>query len=74
MSHDLGVDFVNHPELAAAPQYAFASALWFWNTHNGNAVADTGISQPSPRWSTVAITGLAVRTQFYNNALRLLAS
>ncbi len=31
MSKDLGVDFVDHPpELAAEPQYAFKTALWYW--------------------------------------------
>jgi putative chitinase len=28
MSKDLGVDFVDHPELAAEPQWAFKTALW----------------------------------------------
>lgn len=39
-SQALGVDFVNHPELVADPQYAFATAAWYWTTHNLNAVAD----------------------------------
>jgi putative chitinase len=71
MSKDLGVDFVNHPELAAEPQYAFASALWYWNTHNGNAVADTGDIGAITQMVNGGDHGLAVRTQFYNNALKL---
>lgn len=39
-SQALGVDFVNHPELVADPQYAFATAAWYWTSHNLNAVAD----------------------------------
>ena len=29
-SKDLGVDLVNHPELAEAPEMAAKTALWFW--------------------------------------------
>lgn len=39
-SQALGVDFVNHPELVADPQYAFATAAWYWTSHNLNDVAD----------------------------------
>ncbi len=39
-SQALGVDFVNHPELVSDPQYAFATAAWYWTTHNLNAAAD----------------------------------
>lgn len=73
MSHDLGVDFVNHPELAAEPQYAFRTALWYWDTHNGNAVADTGDIVKITRMVNGGTHGLDVRSQFYNNALRLLS-
>ncbi|MBU8810181.1 hypothetical protein KL953_14940 [Mycolicibacterium goodii] len=38
MSEDLGVDFVNHPEMAATPEYTFKTADW--SSRNGNAVAD----------------------------------
>ncbi|MBF4998080.1 hypothetical protein IRT45_13055 [Nocardia sp. BSTN01] len=44
-SQALGVDFVNHPELVADPKYAFATAAWYWNTHNLNAVADNAHPQ-----------------------------
>lgn len=72
MSQDLGVDFVNHPELAATPQYAFRTALWYWDTHNGNAVADTGDIVKITRMVNGGTNGLDVRTQFYNKALRVL--
>ncbi|MEV5646891.1 glycoside hydrolase family 19 protein [Nocardia sp. NPDC052254] len=44
-SQALGVDFVNHPELVADPQYAFATAAWYWATHNLNAAADNAHPQ-----------------------------
>jgi len=36
----LGIDLINHPELAATPQVGFQTAAWYWNTHNLNALAD----------------------------------
>jgi predicted chitinase len=38
----LGVDLVNHPELAATPEVGFRTAAWYWNTHGLNAKADQG--------------------------------
>jgi putative chitinase len=73
MSKDLGVDFVDHPELAATPQYAFKTALWYWDTHKGNAVADTGDIVKITEMVNGGTHGLDVRTQFYNNALQVLA-
>lgn len=73
MSHDLGVDFVNHPELAAEPQWAFKTALWYWDTHGGNAVADRGDIVEITKMVNGGIHGLDVRTQFYNNALQALS-
>jgi putative chitinase len=36
----LGIDLINHPELAATPQVGFQTAAWYWNTHNLNQYAD----------------------------------
>jgi len=36
----LGIDLINHPELAATPQYGFQVAAWYWNSHNLNQYAD----------------------------------
>lgn len=36
----LGVDFVDHPELAALPQYAVLTACQYWTDHNISAAAD----------------------------------
>jgi putative chitinase len=72
MSQDLGVDFVNHPELAATPQYAFKTALWYWNTHNGNAVADQGNIVRITEMVNGGHHGLAERTEYYNRGLQVL--
>ena len=36
----IGVDLVNNPALAAQPQYAFKTAVWYWNSRNLNSYAD----------------------------------
>lgn len=36
----LGVDFIAHPERLEEPQYAVASAFWYWHSHGINALAD----------------------------------
>jgi len=36
----IGVDLINHPTLASKPQYAFKTAVWFWNSRNLNHYAD----------------------------------
>jgi len=38
----LGLDLINHPELAATPEVGFKTAAWFWNTHHLNTYADQG--------------------------------
>ncbi|MDN3460878.1 glycoside hydrolase family 19 protein [Rhodococcus sp. APC 3903] len=71
MGRDLGVDFVNNPELAATPAYAFETAAWFWTSHDVNSAADQGIEA-----ATLIVNGgdhgLAERTAYYNTALAVL--
>lgn len=38
----LDLDLVNHPELAADPQYAFLVSAWWWGAHGINVYADHG--------------------------------
>jgi len=39
-SKGIGHDILNHPTDAALPQYAFKTAVWFWNSRGLNAQAD----------------------------------
>jgi putative chitinase len=52
----LGIDLINHPELAATPQVGFQTAAWYWNTHNLNQYADQN-TQASFNKITKAING-----------------
>ena len=72
MSEDLGVDFVNHPELAATPEYAFKTAEWYWSSRNGNAVADGGDINDITLMVNGGYHGLAERTEYYNRGLQVL--
>lgn len=72
ISDAFGVDFVNNPGLLETPQYAFTSALWYWSTHNGNAVADTGDIAKITLMVNGGDHALDERTKVFNNALRLL--
>ncbi len=40
VSRFTGIDFVAHPELVAAPENAFTTAVWYWTSRNLNNVAD----------------------------------
>ncbi|MBT2275873.1 hypothetical protein J7E69_31275 [Rhodococcus enclensis] len=71
MSHDLGVDFVNHPELASTPEYAFATAAWFWTSHDVNSQADLGILKTTERVNGGTF-GIDERTAYYNKGLQVL--
>lgn len=66
----LGVDFVNNPELAADPQWAFKTSVWFWNTHNLNALADNGDNLEVTHRINGGEHGLSERMRYYNNALQ----
>ncbi len=40
LSDDLGIDFINKPELLETIEYALLSAGWYWDKNNLNALAD----------------------------------
>lgn len=42
-SKAIGVDFVMEPQLVATPKYSILTAGWFWQTHNCNELAESGL-------------------------------
>jgi putative chitinase len=64
----LGLDLANHPELLEQPQYAVASAVWYWTVNNINDIADTGDLQKVTKAVNGGLNGYAQRLQYYNNA------
>lgn len=72
ISKDLGVDFVAHPELLEQPQYAVASAFWYWNKHNLNALADKNDSLAITKRINGGTNGLDDRLKYLGRALKVL--
>lgn len=40
LSKDIGIDYVNNPDLLLTEADSMISAIWFWNKHNLNKLAD----------------------------------
>lgn len=71
-SKALGVDLVNNPELAETPEYAFKVSVYYWDTHGGNAVSDTGNIADITQMVNGGDHGLAARTEYFNKGLEVL--
>lgn len=69
---DLGVNLVNHPELAATPEVGFRVTVWFWTKHNLNALADTGDFDKVTKIINGGTNGAAQRQAFYKTALSVI--
>lgn len=72
-ARDLGLDLVNHPELAEKPDGAVLVALWFWRRRNINALCDARDWTGLTRRVNGGTNGLAERLAYINRALGVLA-
>lgn len=68
----LGLDLVNHPELAARPENAARIAAWYWNSRGLNAKADAGDFDGITRSINGGYNGKADRDRRYEVALATL--
>ena len=68
----LGVDLAGNPELAATPQYAFLTAVLFWQTHGLNELADNQDFITITKRINGGLNGLADRQRYYEIAKRVL--
>jgi predicted chitinase len=64
----LGVDLVNHPELAARPDIGFRLAGWFWQSKGLNQLADKGEFNEITRRVNGGFNGAASRNHYYDQA------
>lgn len=64
----LGLDLMTHPELLEQPIHAVASAAWFWNTHNCNALADVAQFHQITRVINGGYNGLDERLKIWKLA------
>ena len=74
--HDLGLDLVNHPELAATTEIGFRTTAWYWATKRErnylNRLADQGNFDAITRTVNGGFTGKAVRDAYYRVAKQVL--
>ena len=70
---DLGIDLVNHPELAEQPDGAVFVSLWFWRKRGLNALCDQRDWNGLTRRINGGQTAQAQRLQLINRALAVLS-
>ena len=64
----LGLNLLEHPELAAEPGNAFRVSAWFWRTRGLNAFADAGDVEGATRRINGSLNGLVHRLEYYRRA------
>lgn len=69
----LGIDLVNSPDLLLEPEFAAASAGWFWRKHGLNQLADLGDWVAITKRINGGIHGIDDRVARTNKALAVLA-
>ncbi len=70
----LGLDLINHPEIAATPAVGFRIAQWFWNSRNLNSYADAGNFDAITLRVNGGYNGKASRDAYYARARQVLGA
>lgn len=70
ISNDLFGDskLLRLPEVLETPEYAVISALWFWNKHGLNEIADTDNCEKITKKINGGVNGLTERKEFLRKA------
>lgn len=63
LSKDMGVDYINNPDLLLTEADSMISAIWFWNTNNLNRYADNDDVYSVTKRINGGTNGLDHRTQ-----------
>ena len=71
-SDALATDFIGAPELLAEPDYAVRSAMWFWQSHGLNELADVGQFEHITRIINGGLNGEGERLALYEVAMEVL--
>ncbi|MBC8782813.1 glycoside hydrolase family 19 protein [Pseudomonas fluorescens] len=69
----LGLALISKPELLELPQWAAASAAWFWKSNGLNTLADNGEFVKITRRINGGTNGLEDRLQLWDRAKKVLA-
>ena len=64
----LDLPLIVTPELLEQPDHAVASACWYWNSRNCNALADMGLFQELTKRINGGLNGYADRYKLYQRA------
>lgn len=70
ISKDLGVDFLNMPQLLKEPEYAVLSACWYWDTRDLNTLADMRDFRMITKKINGGYNGMEDREKLYNSLLK----
>ena len=70
----LGLDLINHPELAELPENVFRVATWFWTSHNLNKLADDHNYELMTKKINGGLNGYKERLMYINRARTILTS
>jgi len=69
----LELDLVNEPTLLCEPEYAAASAAWFWDTHGCNELADVGLFGKITKVINGGYNGAEERLKAYGRNKKILS-
>ena len=69
----LGLDLVDHPDMAADPNVGFRTAGWYWVSHGLNPLADERDFEEITLRINGGLNGYSVRLQNYERALQILS-
>jgi putative chitinase len=72
-SDALATDFIGDPDQLAQPEYAVRSAMWFWQSHGLNELADAGDFDRITRIINGGTNGAAERLALWDAAKEVLA-
>lgn len=67
-SDALATDFIGDPDLLAQPEYAVRSAMWFWQSHGLNELADAGQFERITKIINGGLNGEGERLALYEAA------
>lgn len=72
-SNALATDFISDPDQLAQPEYAVRSAMWFWQSHGLNELADAGEFEHITRIINGGLNGEEERLALYDVAKAVLS-
>ena len=72
-SNALATDFISDPDQLAQPEYAVRSAMWFWQSHGLNELADAGEFEHITKVINGGLTGYPERVALYTAAKAVLS-